>query len=115
MKGANAMDWTDIIITVLVGALVGVLGRLALPGRQRIGVFVTVLIGILAAFAGTYLAGRLNIDGRAPQELGSLHWDWIVLGVQVGLAAVGTGIAALISHTRVSADEPTATERRTRL
>src|SRR5262245_6437296 len=103
-KGANAMDLTDIITAVLVGALVGVLGRLALPGRQRIGVFVTLLIGIGSAFLGTYLARRFDIDGRAPQELWRLHWDWIVLAVQVGVAAVGTGIAALIAHSRMAAE-----------
>jgi uncharacterized membrane protein YeaQ/YmgE (transglycosylase-associated protein family) len=98
------MDLNDVITAVLVGALVGVLGRLALPGRQRIGVFATLLIGIGAAFLGTYLARRLDIDGKAPQDLWILHWDWIVLAVQVGLAAVGTGIAALIAHSRLSAD-----------
>jgi uncharacterized membrane protein YeaQ/YmgE (transglycosylase-associated protein family) len=110
------MDLMDILTAVLVGALVGILGRLALPGRQRIGVFVTLLIGIGAAVGGTYLAGRLNHDGRAPQELWNLRWDWIVLAVQVGLAAVGTAIAALIAHSRISADNVAAESdsRRTR-
>jgi uncharacterized membrane protein YeaQ/YmgE (transglycosylase-associated protein family) len=98
------MELNDVITAVLVGALVGVLGRLALPGRQRIGVVATLLIGIGAALLGTYLARRFNIDGRAPQDFWVLHWDWIVLGVQVGLAAIGTGVAALIAHSRLSAD-----------
>jgi uncharacterized membrane protein YeaQ/YmgE (transglycosylase-associated protein family) len=101
------MDFSDILGAIIVGAVVGVLGRLALPGRQRIGAFVTLLIGVGAAFLGTWLAGRFNVDDKAPQDLWFLRWDWLVLGIQVGLAAIGTAVAALIAHSRLSADAPT--------
>jgi uncharacterized membrane protein YeaQ/YmgE (transglycosylase-associated protein family) len=112
------MEVIDIVTAVIVGVVVGVLGRLALPGRQRIGIFVTLLIGLCAAFAGSYLARRFNVDGRAPEEFWRLRWDWIVLAVQVGLAAVGTAIAAFIAHSRVAVDaseQGSTTPSRTRV
>lgn len=108
------MDFSDILGAIIVGAIVGVLGRLALPGRQRIGAFVTLLIGVGAAFLGTYLAGRFNLTEKAPQELWFLRWDWLVLGIQVGLAAIGTALAALIAHSRLAADAPAAKKSSTR-
>ena len=80
------MEVNDIISAALVGAVVGVLGRLVLPGRQRIGVFVTLLIGVGAAILGTYLAKRFGVDTKAPVSFWKLNWDWIVLAIQVGCA-----------------------------
>jgi uncharacterized membrane protein YeaQ/YmgE (transglycosylase-associated protein family) len=98
------MDFSDILGAIVVGAVVGVLGRLALPGRQRIGGFVTLLIGVGAAFLGTFLANRFDLSDKAPQKLWFLQWDWLLLGIQVGLAAIGTAVAALIAHSRLSSD-----------
>ncbi|MBW4703755.1 hypothetical protein [Micromonospora sp. RL09-050-HVF-A] len=43
---------TGYLGAVLIGALVGLLGRLVLPGRQRIGVFATFVIGVGAVSGG---------------------------------------------------------------
>src|SRR5687768_9567254 len=41
-EGSQAMEVQDILSAILMGAVIGTLGRLALPGRQDIGVFVTL-------------------------------------------------------------------------
>ena len=109
------MEVNDIISAALVGAVVGVLGRLVLPGRQRIGVFVTLLIGVGAAILGTYLAQRFEVDTKAPMSFWKINWDWLVLAIQVGCAVVFTAVAALIAHSRLAAnDEPTKKKARAR-
>ncbi len=106
------MEVNDIISAALVGAVMGVLGRLVLPGRQRIGVFVTLLIGVGAAILGTYLAQRFGVDNKAPVSFWKLNWDWIVLAIQVGCAVVFTALAALVAHSRLAAnEEPTKRKR----
>jgi uncharacterized membrane protein YeaQ/YmgE (transglycosylase-associated protein family) len=106
------MEVNDIISAALVGAVVGVLGRLILPGRQRIGVIVTLLIGVGAAILGTYLAKQFGVDTKAPVSFWKLNWDWIVLGIQVGCAVVITALAALVAHSRIAAnDQPTRKAR----
>jgi uncharacterized membrane protein YeaQ/YmgE (transglycosylase-associated protein family) len=102
------MTVTGVVSAILLGILVGTLGRLILPGRQNIGVISTVVIGILAALGGTWIARELNIDERAPASFNwesvgwQLNWSWAELGVQVLVAVIGIAIAAAITHTRIA-------------
>jgi uncharacterized membrane protein YeaQ/YmgE (transglycosylase-associated protein family) len=82
------MTITGVITAILIGIVVGVLGRLVVPGRQPIGMLVTVLIGIVGAFLGTAIARALGI----PTVTNGI--DWLELLVQVIVAAVGVVIAA---------------------
>ncbi|MEU3459267.1 GlsB/YeaQ/YmgE family stress response membrane protein [Streptomyces sp. NPDC006733] len=80
------MEISGMISAVIIGIIIGVLGRLVVPGRQRIGIVWTILVGILAAFIGAAIAHALNVDDTNGV-------DWIEWLIQVGLAAVG--VAAL--------------------
>lgn len=78
---------TAILTALAVGAVVGLLGRLVLPGRQNVSAALTVLVGVLAAVIGTAIArafGLTNTPGV----------DWLELVIQVALAAVGVGLVA---------------------
>ncbi|GAA2295391.1 GlsB/YeaQ/YmgE family stress response membrane protein [Streptomyces kunmingensis] len=76
------MEISGILTAVVIGVVIGILGRLVLPGRQRIGVLWTILVGIAAALVGTAIAGAFDVaDTRGI--------DWIELAIQVGLAALG--------------------------
>ncbi|KUL47070.1 MULTISPECIES: hypothetical protein [Streptomyces] len=80
------MEISGIISAIVIGIIIGVLGRLVVPGRQRIGVLWTILVGIVAALLGSALAAGLDVadtDGV----------DWIEWLIQIGLAALG--VAAL--------------------
>ena len=50
--------WT-IVYLIFVGVLAGYLARLLLPGRDAIGFWLTILIGIIGSFAGGFLAWAL--------------------------------------------------------
>jgi uncharacterized membrane protein YeaQ/YmgE (transglycosylase-associated protein family) len=41
-----------IIAWLLIGLVIGALARLLVPGRQRIGLILTILIGVVAALVG---------------------------------------------------------------
>ncbi len=103
----------DVVSAILVGLVVGILGRLILPGRQRIGAFVTLVIGVVSALLGAWVATKLKVTDKAPAHVLGLHWSWVELGIQVGFAVLATALAAAISHTRVATDNPPA-RRRTR-
>ena len=76
-----------IISAIVVGAIIGALGRLVVPGRQNISIWVTIAIGIVAALVGGLIASALGVgDTRGI--------DWIKLIIQVALAAVGVSLVA---------------------
>lgn len=88
------MTIASILGAIVIGAVVGALGRLLLPGKQAIGIILTVVVGIVAALIGTALAQVLGVattDGI----------DWIELVMQVGLAIVGVGLVAGLKRSRV--------------
>lgn len=78
------MEITGVLSAILVGIAIGVLGRLALPGRQRIGMLATILVGCLAALLGTAFAHGFDVADTEGV-------DWIELFLQIGLAALGVG------------------------
>jgi uncharacterized membrane protein YeaQ/YmgE (transglycosylase-associated protein family) len=82
------MHITGIISAIIVGLIIGALGRLVVPGRQPIPIWLTIVIGIVAAFIGGYVAvamGYTNANGGFP---------WVQLILQVVLAAIGVSLAA---------------------
>ena len=88
------MTITGVISAILIGLVVGVLGRLVVPGKQRIGIWLTILVGIAAAFAGTALARAMGIP-TATEGI-----DWMELLVQVVVAALGVAIVVAILGRR---------------
>jgi uncharacterized membrane protein YeaQ/YmgE (transglycosylase-associated protein family) len=88
------MTVTGIISAILIGIVVGVLGRLVLPGKQSIGMLVTVLVGIVSALIGTALARALGI----PTATAGV--DWLELLVQVIVAALGVALVASLMGRR---------------
>src|SRR5262245_51227237 len=55
-----------IIGAIVVGLIVGALARLIMPGKQNIGVIMTIVLGVLGSFIGawvTYQLGYSNANG----------------------------------------------------
>jgi uncharacterized membrane protein YeaQ/YmgE (transglycosylase-associated protein family) len=78
---------TGIITAIVIGAIIGFVGRLVAPGKQNIPIWLTVLVGIVAAFIGTAIAKLFGVAST-----GGI--DWIELILQVIVAAIGVTIAA---------------------
>lgn len=76
-----------IITAIIVGAIIGALGRLLLPGKQPIGWVLTIVVGIVAAIIGTIIANALGFDTEDFINIGEL-------ALQVILAVVGVAIVA---------------------
>ena len=87
------MTISGIITAIVIGAIIGALARLVLPGKQNISVLLTVVVGIIAAIIGTLLASAIGVaDTRGV--------DWIELILQVAVAAVGVTIAGSLTGRR---------------
>nr|BFE65635.1 transglycosylase [Dactylosporangium thailandense] len=82
------MTVTGIITALIVGLIIGALGRLVVPGRQNLPIWLTIVVGIIAAFLGTLIANAIGIATDTPGV------DWGELLVQVVVAAIGVALVA---------------------
>jgi uncharacterized membrane protein YeaQ/YmgE (transglycosylase-associated protein family) len=89
------MEITGIFTAIVIGLVIGLLGRLVLPGRQKIGILLTIVVGIVAAFVGTLVASALGVEDTSGV-------DWIELLLQVGLAAGGVALVGTVQGHRRS-------------
>jgi len=87
------MTANGIIWAIIIGAIIGVLGRLVLPGRQSIPIWLMILVGIGAALLGTIVADALGVKDTA-------GIDWMEVIIQVALAAIGVAIVSGVSGRR---------------
>jgi uncharacterized membrane protein YeaQ/YmgE (transglycosylase-associated protein family) len=87
------MEVTGFFTAIIIGLIIGALGRLVVPGKQNIAIWLTLLIGVVAAILGTLLAGALGVDDTR-------GIDWIELFLQIGFAAVGVAIVSGIKARR---------------
>ena len=79
------MTIEGIIGALIIGLIIGALGRLVVPGKQDIPIWLTIVVGIVAALIGSLIVGSLrDTDGV----------DWIELVVQIALAAAGVALVA---------------------
>ena len=70
-----------ILWAIIGGAIIGVLGRLILPGRQNISMLWTVAAGILAALIGGLIADWLGVGDTK-------GIDWWRHAIQLALAVL---------------------------
>lgn len=82
------MTITGVFTAIIIGLIVGALARLVMPGKQNIPIWLTIVVGIVAAFLGTALARALGI----PTATSGI--DWMELVVQVIVAVIGVALVS---------------------
>ncbi|MCG5217004.1 GlsB/YeaQ/YmgE family stress response membrane protein [Streptosporangium sp. KLBMP 9127] len=82
-----------IIWAVVIGAIIGALARLIVPGRQNMSWGLTIIVGIVAALIGTLIAQLFGVATTSGV-------DWIELAFQIILAVVGVLIVSRMTAGR---------------
>ena len=79
----------QILGLIAIAIVIGILARLVMPGRQHIGVLVTVLLGIAGALVGGMIASAIG-EG----DIFELNFVGTVVGVMAAvlLIAVAGGL-----------------------
>ena len=72
----------DIIVTLILGGVVGWLGSLIMKTHAQMGLVANIIVGIIGSFLGFWLAGVLGI---APDG-GILRWVVAVVGAIILIA-----------------------------
>jgi uncharacterized membrane protein YeaQ/YmgE (transglycosylase-associated protein family) len=101
------MPVTGFVSAILVGIVVGVLGRLLIPGKQPIGIVLTFLVGIGAAFLGSFVASRTGFEYV-------VGIDWFELLLQVVVAGVAVLILSWVFRRQITPATRTKARSRSR-
>jgi uncharacterized membrane protein YeaQ/YmgE (transglycosylase-associated protein family) len=78
---------SGIITAIIIGLILGVVGRALAPGKQYIPIWLTIVVGIVAALVGSAIVGGLRDTNGI---------DWVEILVQIVLAVIGVVAAAEI-------------------
>jgi len=79
----------QILGLIVIGIVIGILARLVLPGRQRIGVALTILLGIGGALVGGIVASAIG-EG----DIWELNFIGTIVGIVAAAALIGAADAA---------------------
>ncbi len=80
----------EIIILIIVGAIIGLLGKFVAPGdKDNIPIWLTVICGIAGVLIGYWVAGLLGV-----KDTNGI--DWIRWIISIVLAAILVMIASTI-------------------
>jgi len=90
-----------IIWLLIIGLIVGAIARLLLPGRDPIGIFGTIVVGIAGSFIGGFLE---NLIEHHTLSIHSFH--------PVGLIGSVIGALVLLLLLRLTGLEPGRRRRR---
>ncbi|RVX46993.1 hypothetical protein EDD27_9908 [Nonomuraea polychroma] len=91
-----------IVSALVIGAIVGALARLIVPGKQSMSIGLTLIVGIVAALIGTLIAHAFGwADTRGI--------DWIEHILQLALAVVGVLLVTRMGMGRTGKTRGTPT------
>lgn len=98
MTGAEVI--TSIILAIIVGAIIGLVARLVMPGKQNVGMIMTVVLGAVGGLIGSWVAGSFGYHNAN----GGVAWIpfFIGVGAAVVLIAVYEAVTGRRSGTRLS-------------
>jgi len=85
----------QILGLILIGIVIGVLARLVMPGRQPIGVLMTILLGIAGAIVGGVVASAIG-EG----DIFELSAIGTIVGIIAAVALIAAAMAFGVGEDR---------------
>lgn len=81
----------QIIGLLIVGLIIGAVARLVKPGRQTLGIGLTMLLGVVGALVGGWLASLMGRGSITELNVIGFILAVIVAVLLIGLAEMGMG------------------------
>jgi uncharacterized membrane protein YeaQ/YmgE (transglycosylase-associated protein family) len=86
----------SIILALIVGAVIGLVARLVMPGRQDIGTLTTVLIGAVGGLIGSAVASQFGYHNAN----GGVAWIPFFIGVAAAVVLIAIYESVMGRRTR---------------
>ncbi len=90
------MLWT-IITAIIIGAIIGGLARLVMPGHQNISILMTIVLGILGSAIGSWLVAQLGYSNSS----GGIAWIAVLAGVIVAAILIAVYLRVTAGRSRI--------------
>jgi uncharacterized membrane protein YeaQ/YmgE (transglycosylase-associated protein family) len=89
----------SIVLAIIVGAVIGLVARLVMPGKQNIGMIMTVVLGALGGLIGSWVTSQFGYHNAN----GGIAWIpfFVGVGVAIVLIAVWETVSGRRTRTRV--------------
>lgn len=91
----------EILGTIVFGAVIGLLARFFKPGKQKVGLLVTLVIGIVGALVGYWLSGLMGLDKTN-------GIDWIRWLISIVVAVIALTIYLAVTNKKSTGPTPIA-------
>jgi uncharacterized membrane protein YeaQ/YmgE (transglycosylase-associated protein family) len=87
----------SIVLAIIVGAVIGVVARLVMPGKQNIGMIMTVVLGAVGGLIGSAVAAQFGYHNAN----GGIAWIpfFVGVGAAVVLIAIWEAVTGRRSRT----------------
>ncbi len=82
MTGAEVI--TSIILAIVVGAIIGLVARLVMPGKQNVGMIMTVVLGAVGGLIGSWAASQFGYHNAN----GGVAWVPFFIGVGAAIVLI---------------------------
>lgn len=86
----------SIILAIIVGAVIGVVARLVMPGKQNIGMIMTVVLGAVGGLIGSAVAAQFGYHNAN----GGIAWIPFFIGVAAAVVLIAIYEAVTGRRTR---------------
>jgi uncharacterized membrane protein YeaQ/YmgE (transglycosylase-associated protein family) len=74
----------SIVLAIIVGAIIGLVARLVMPGKQNIGMIMTVVVGALGGLIGSWVASKFGYHNAN----GGIAWIPFFIGIAVAVVLI---------------------------
>lgn len=74
----------SIILAIVVGALIGLIARLLMPGKQDIGMIMTIALGALGGLIGSWAASQFGYHNAN----GGIAWVPFLIGIGAAIVLI---------------------------
>lgn len=85
----------ELIGLVIFGAVIGALARFFMKGNQNIGMLWTIILGVLGALVGYWLAGALGVASTA-----GVDWIRWIISIVCAMLFIGIYLGVTSGRTR---------------
>ena len=89
----------SIVLAIIVGAVIGLVARLVMHGKQNVGMIMTVVLGALGGLIGSWITSQFGYHNAN----GGIAWIpfFVGVGVAVVLIAIWETVSGRRTGTRV--------------